>query len=123
MPKNPFAIDVWGTKPARRRQLTNAQKIFCWENNSHTCHICGKRVSKFSDAEFDHKRAYSKGGTTGLGNVKIVHRQCNRLKGSKSLSETKKLLGIKSKTKHKKRRKPKRSAGLLGFQPFRPLRF
>ena len=129
MARNLFGLEVkpanlWGTpKPERKRQLTNAQKIFCWENNSHTCHICNRRVAKQSDAEFDHKRAYSKGGTTNLGNVKIVHRQCNRLKGSKSLSETKKLLGIKSKGKHKKRRKSRRSANLFGLPTIRAPRF
>ncbi len=113
--RNPFDINIklvddWGiSKPKRRRkrQLTYAQKIWCWEHNSHKCYICGKTVSKFSDAEFDHVRAYSKGGATNLSNVRIVHRQCNRLKGTKSLSETRKLLGIKTKTKRKRTRKKK----------------
>ncbi|MGC8929164.1 MAG: HNH endonuclease [Candidatus Woesearchaeota archaeon] len=61
--------------------------------------MCGKKAAKFSDAEFDHTRAYLKSGVTNLSNIKIVHRLCNRLKGNKSLSETRKLLGIKSKTK------------------------
>jgi 5-methylcytosine-specific restriction endonuclease McrA len=105
---NPFdvrikPIDVWGTqKKTKKRQLTHAQKIFAWENKSHMCNICGKRVTKFSDAEFDHTRPHSKSGATNLSNVKIVHRACNRLKGKKSLSTTKKLLGIKTKTKKKR---------------------
>lgn len=94
-------------KPNKKRQLTNAQKLFCWENNPHICNICRKRVSKLSDAEFDHARSYSKGGTSNLGNVKISHRQCNRLKGSKSLSETRKMLGIKT-PKRKRRKKTTR---------------
>ena len=116
--RNPFAIDIkpidiWSaSKPKTKRQLTYAQKIWCWEHNSHKCYICGKRVSKLSDAEFDHVRAYSKRGATNLSNVKIVHRQCNRLKGTRSLSETKKLLGIKSKTKRKitRKKRPKRKS-------------
>ena len=57
---------------------------------------------KFSDVEFDHTRAYVKLGARNLSNIKIVHRTCNKLKGTKSLSETKKLLGIKSRTKKRK---------------------
>ena len=87
----------------KSRKLTPAQKMFLWENNPKTCNICNKRVSKFSDAEFDHTRAYSKGGASNGSNVKIVHRLCNRLKGKKSLSETKKILGIKVKVKRRKK--------------------
>lgn len=108
IPKNifdvriPNSLLVSSKKPKlKKRQLTHAQKIFAWENYSHTCNICGKRVIKFSEAEFDHTRAHSKSGATNLSNVKIVHRACNRLKGKKSLSETKKLLGIKSASKKK----------------------
>ncbi len=101
IPKTTFSPS---SKP-KKRQLTPAQKIFAWENMSHTCNICGKRVTKFSDAEFDHTRAHSKSGATNLSNVKIVHRLCNRIKGKKTLSETKKLLGIKSKSKKRKKTK------------------
>jgi 5-methylcytosine-specific restriction endonuclease McrA len=107
MSKNIFNIHLKSfstlrtTTQSKKRQLTNAQKIFAWENYPHICHICNKKVTKFSDAEFDHTRAYANSGATNLSNIKIVHRLCNRLKGKKSLSETKKLLGIK--IEHKKR--------------------
>jgi len=106
-------------KPKKKRQLTNAQKLWCWENNPHTCNICRKRVSKLSDAEFDHAKSYSKGGASNLSNVKISHRQCNRLKGSKSLSETQRLLGIKTPKRRKKstRRKRKSSNPLDDMLP------
>ena len=124
MAKNPFGLDtndVWGTgtRKSKKRQLTHAQKVYAWENKSHTCNICGKRVSKFSDAEFDHTRAHSKTGATNLSNVKIVHRQCNRLKGKKSLSETKKLLGIKSKKKKKKTKRKKKSTNPFDIKPMK----
>lgn len=115
MPRNPLDIGIkpfgfLGTsKKAKKRQLTPAQKVFAWENKSHMCNICEKRVTKFSDAEFDHTLAHSKSGATNLSNVKIVHRACNRLKGKKSLSETRKLLGIKSKTQKRKTIKKKTS--------------
>ena len=90
-----------GTK--RRRNLTPALEKWCWDNKSHICNICGKRVTKITEAEFDHTRAYSKSGATNLSNVRIVHKACNRIKGKKSLSETKKLLGIKNKTRKRKK--------------------
>jgi len=133
MPRNPFDIrmkpvNIWGTsQKAKKRQLTHAQKIFAWENKSHVCNICGKRVTKFSDAEFDHTRAHSKSGATNLSNVKIVHRACNRLKGKKSLSETKKILGIKSKGKKRKTTRKKSSkrkpADPFGFKPIKMPKF
>lgn len=116
MSTSPFGnikpMGIWEQSQKRKkRQLTHAQKVFAWENKSHTCNICGKRVTKFSDAEFDHTRGYSKSGATNLSNVKIVHRACNRLKGKKSLSETKKILGIKTKNKKRKKttKKPTKS--------------
>ena len=117
MPKNPFEMKPFKIydpyaepkKTKKKRQLTNAQKLWCWENNPHTCNICRKRVSKLSDAEFDHARSYSKGGASNLSNVKISHRQCNRLKGSKSLSETQKMLGIKKPKRKKKTTRKRRT--------------
>ena len=107
----PLSIGSLGTsKKAKKRQLTYAQKIFAWENKSHNCYICGKRVTKFSEAEFDHVRAYSKSGATNLSNVKIVHRACNRIKGKKTLGETKKLLGIKGRKGSKRKRRSKRKS-------------
>jgi 5-methylcytosine-specific restriction endonuclease McrA len=60
--------------------------------------------------EFDHSRAYSKGGASNMSNVKITHRLCNRLKGKKTLSETKKILGIKTKTKKRRKKTTKRKS-------------
>lgn len=103
-------INILGsTKKGKRRQLTHAQQKWGWDNKSHTCTICGKRVTKITEAEFDHSRAYSKSGATNLANVKIVHRSCNRQKGNKSLSATKKFLGIKYKIKKRKNTKKKSS--------------
>jgi len=104
MPRNdPFGIGSldfgFGTEKPPKRTLTHAQKVWCWENNPHTCNICTKRVTKLSDAEFDHTKAFSKGGTTNLKNVKITHRQCNRLKGTMTISEIRKMLGVKTGTK------------------------
>lgn len=90
-----------GPKKKKRKSLTPAQKLWQWENNQHICHICGKRISKLSEAEFDHKRAHSKGGTT----MALAHRTCNRLKSNKSTTQIRKTLGIKTKTKRKTNKK------------------
>jgi 5-methylcytosine-specific restriction endonuclease McrA len=110
----PTYHEIMGIKPKRqkKRQLTNAQKIWIWDNNPHKCNICGKRVTKLGEAEFDHTKAYSKGGSTSLTNVKITHRACNRLKGTKSIGTAKKMMGGKKTTKKKttirKRKTPKK---------------
>lgn len=110
-------FDPFGNTRKKKRNLTYAQKIWCWENKPHTCNICGKRVTKFSDAEFDHTRAHSKGGATNLKNIKIVHRTCHKMKGTKSLSETKKFLGIKSsKKKTTKKRKSQKEDDSFGVR-------
>lgn len=119
MARNPFNLGGFSSfglpekKPIRKRQISYSLQKYYWDNLSHVCNICGKRVTKISDAEFDHTRAYSKGGASNLSNVRIVHRHCNRIKGKKSLSETKKLLGIKTKSKKRKRKSSRKPANPL----------
>jgi hypothetical protein len=79
-------------KNKKRKSLSSSKKIFLWENNPHKCHICGKKIAKLSDVEFDHVKPFSKGGTK----IKMAHRFCNRIKSNKSLKNIKKSLGIKS---------------------------
>lgn len=79
-----------GTKKDKKRSLTQSQKIYIWENKSHTCVICGKPIKKYSDCEFDHRKCYKNGGLTGLTNCGLSHRQCNRLKGIKTLKAIRK---------------------------------
>lgn len=91
----------------KRKPLSPSKRIIIWENTPHICHICNKRINKLSEAEFDHVRAFAKGGTT----MKPSHKLCNRVKSDSRLSEIKKVLGIPvKKTKRKKiskKRKPK----------------
>ena len=105
-----------GSSSIRKRSLTPAQKLWAWENKSHVCHVCGKRVSKQSEADFDHVRAYSKGGATNPANVRICHRFCNSVKGGKSLSAAKKFLGVKSKPRKRTRSRRKKTpeSGIFG---------
>jgi len=107
-------------KSKKRKTLTPAQKLYIWERPKiygRTCYICHERILKQSDLEFDHKRAFSKGGTK----LALVHKDCNRLKASGSLSKIQKTLGIRTikKKRIKKRhtqRKPQNSLG-INFRP------
>ena len=106
---NPFGIkpltsygSMYGSKPKKKRASYSASvKMRLWQNLSHVCHICHKRITDFDAAELDHVRAYSKGGS----NMRWAHRSCNRIKSSKSLSEARKTLGVKSTKRKVKRRK------------------
>ncbi|MBI4439831.1 HNH endonuclease [Candidatus Woesearchaeota archaeon] len=101
----------YAPRPKKKRNVSHALKLWAWENKTHKCYVCGRRVNKQSEAEFDHTRAYSKGGATDLTNVKISHRFCNRIKGDKSISRTHRILGIKSNKKKivtRRKRRPSR---------------
>ena len=117
---NPFGIkpltsygSMHGSKPKKKRAHYSASvKMRLWQNLSHVCHVCHKRITDFDAAELDHVRAYSKGGS----NVRWTHRSCNRIKSSKSLSEARKTLGVKSKKrKVKHRRKPRTTSSPHSF--------
>ena len=121
---NEITTDMYGrpiSKP-KRKTLTLRQRVYIWERPKiygRKCHICGQAITKLSDLELDHRRAYSKGGTT----LALAHRECNRLKGNKGLGKIQKLLGLKKKTKSKPRAKtakpskPKQGYGILGSDP------
>lgn len=98
-------LDLGYGKPNKKRKaLTPTQRLWHWEHGTHTCYICHKRITKLSDAEFDHTRAYSKGGVS----IKISHKLCNRMKGKYGLTEIQKRLGVKitkRKTKKESRKK------------------
>jgi len=46
----------------------------------HTCKLCGNQIMAIEDAEVDHIKPYSQGGTTTLDNAQLTHRYCNRRK-------------------------------------------
>jgi hypothetical protein len=93
-------FDLYNDTP-RKRNVNMSVKRWAWEHSPHSCNICHKRIKDFFDAEFDHTRAYSKGGASNLSNVKMTHKLCNRIKGKKTLSETRKILGMKNRPKAK----------------------
>ena len=95
-----------GTKK-KRNKMTSKQREFIWEHPKmfgRTCSICNQRITKLSDLEFDHTKAFSKGGKK----VALAHRDCNKMKGSGSLKKIQKVMGFKQKTRKKHKKKSHR---------------
>ncbi len=68
----------------KRAKFTKAERKLIWSqpnSHSHICHICKQEILTIEEMEIDHVRAYSKGGKK----MKLAHKLCNRIKGSKSL--------------------------------------
>jgi len=115
MSKNPFELPssykgILGEKarPSKKRvQLTPKDRQYIWEHPKmygRTCSICGEKITKMSDLEFDHTKPYSKGGKKQA----LAHRDCNKMKASGSLRKIQKTMGFKTKkTRRRKQSKPK----------------
>ena len=117
MSKSPFELPnfkygLYGTGAKKKRKkkrikLTPKERLYVWEHPrkyGRTCNICGKRITKQSDLELDHTKAYSKGGSK----LNLTHRDCNRMKSGGSLKKIQKALALKTK-KRAKKSKPKKS--------------
>jgi len=97
-------FNLWGEPQRKRKSLTSAQRIYIWEHPNlygRTCSICHKRITKLSDLQLDHTKAFSKGGKK----LALAHSLCNRMKASGSLGKIQKSLGIKSKKRKIKTKK------------------
>jgi hypothetical protein len=72
-----------------KRQISNWLKLrqFVFERDSYTCQYCGKKDKKL---ECDHIVPVSRGGGHDISNLKTACFECNRSKGSKTLSEWRK---------------------------------
>ena len=109
-------------KKKKRKTLTSAQRIYIWERPNiygRTCSICHRRITKLSELELDHTRAYSKGGKK----LALAHKDCNRVKSSGSLGKIQKTLGIKTKKrKTTKKKHTKRKPSIpFGIQPIKKM--
>lgn len=49
------------------------------------CGICGKPIEFGDKYEIDHIYPVSRGGSNSLGNLQVVHKNCNRIKGGKKI--------------------------------------
>ena len=105
------SIGVYGKKPVKKRKnLSFNEKAILWEKNKgHICHICKQKIHSLTEAQVDHIRAHSKGGSR----VAWAHASCNRSKGNKPLSVMQKRLGIYKPKKRRKKKSTRRSANPL----------
>ena len=122
------SIDIWGAskKPQKKRtKLTPKQREYVWEHPKlygRKCNICGEVITKLSDLELDHTHPYVKGGTK----MNLAHRDCNRMKGSKSLKQIQKKMALKpAKTQKKttKKKATKRQSSPFGIEPIKTPKF
>ena len=102
-------LKVSSSNTKKRNKLNATERIYIWEHPGmygRNCSICNEKIKNISDLELDHTRAYSKGGKK----LRLAHKLCNRMKGSKSLKHVQKRMGFKTsstkrKTKNKRTRK------------------
>lgn len=104
------------TKKKKRVKLTPSQRLYVWEHPKmygRKCNICGQKIVKQSDMELDHTRPYSKGGSK----MNLAHKECNRMKGSKSLKSVQTKMGFKSTKKKTPKKKPtkKKTQNIFGL--------
>ena len=64
-----------GFSPEQRRLIFNS-------DDQPKCAACAKAIG-WNDFTIDHVKAWSKGGSSGLGNAQLMHRSCNSRKGSR----------------------------------------
>lgn len=57
-----------------------------WEARP-VCGLCGQDIHHIDDAEVDHIVPWSQGGKTVRENARLVHRLCNRWRGTKDPSQ------------------------------------
>ena len=71
----------------QKRSFTDIERRIIWASDDrHICHICGREVRQFAEYEPDHVEPHALGGATKIENARIAHRDCNRRRGSTSLS-------------------------------------
>lgn len=54
----------------------------------YTCSYCGNIILNIGDSEIDHIIPYSAGGPTDIENAQLLHKYCNRYKGSNIMNST-----------------------------------
>jgi len=111
LPDNLLDITLGDDRKTKKKRikLTSKERLYVWEHPrmyGRKCSICGDRITKMSDMQLDHTKPYSKGGTK----MNLAHRDCNSMKGSKSLKHVQKKMVLKpsKKTTTKKKTKTKK---------------
>lgn len=76
--KDAYALS-WLKKVKSGRSISQTVKLTVVKRDKFRCKICHKKV-KPSEAEFDHKKPFSKGGKGTAKNIQLLCRHCNRMK-------------------------------------------
>jgi len=109
----PYSFGLINTRPIKKdkkRAISVTEKKILWRRKKrHICPVCRSQIKDYLDAEFDHKKAHTKGGKTTPANTIILHKECNRSKGKKTLTQIQKHYGTYKPKKRiiKKTTKPK----------------
>jgi hypothetical protein len=72
---------------SRKTRLSEAEKAEILKQQANRCAISGAPLFVGDKIEVDHNVPLSKGGTDSVDNLQITHKDSNRSKGSKLLSE------------------------------------
>lgn len=76
-----------------RRKLSHKDKLEILIRQS-VCPLCGERLGKLEDVDFDHEQALARGGDDTNDNLRAVHRDCHKSKTKtdvKEIAKTKRL--------------------------------
>lgn len=70
-----------------RRRLSVTDKLSIMVRQS-VCPLCGARLGRIDDVDFDHEQALALGGEDINENMRAVHRTCHRVKTSGTKATT-----------------------------------
>ena len=62
-----------------RRRLSVTDKLAIMVRQS-VCPLCGEKLGRLDDVDFDHVQALALGGADDLANLRAIHRSCHRAK-------------------------------------------
>jgi len=109
-------LDIFGedSTPKKRRSCPKAVKEAHWRKYignklKGKCYVCGKPIT-FFDFEVGHNRAFVKGGSWNINNLRPICRTCNRSMGTMTIEAFKKkyfsrFKKVKKNNKKKKKRR------------------
>lgn len=95
----PVEVDV---QP--RKALTTLQKLKVMVRYS-VCPLCGDKLGKLEDVDFDHIHERSDGGDNSLENHRPVHKWCHKAKTKLAQKDRAKSRRIRGENKEKPKRK------------------
>lgn len=61
---------------ADRRQISDEEKIAVFSEH-HSCEICNTKFKDYKEPEYHHKRRFTDGGETEIGNIMVLCQKCH----------------------------------------------